>query len=117
MISSYGAEVIARDYVAQGDTTDDSRFGSFDAATLFPSTVFFASLLVAAGALLVMRFILHSRPDGIGMIARHAEDIRDTIYCLAYGTCLMFFWGAVICAIFVAASLLLGSARRFRRTY
>ena len=74
-----------------------------------------ALLIVAAGALLVMTCALHSRPDGIGRIARYPSEIHDIGYCLAYGGCLLLFWGAVIGALFGACCVIVGDHAPWRR--
>lgn len=107
MVRVNDGESGAHDRFIVGDTTGDALSNSDggSVAGAAPSLLG-VSLIVAIGALLVMRFLLHSRPDGLGIIGRHAGEIRDIVYSLAYGSCLILFWGAVICVVFAVCSLI-----------
>ena len=74
-----------------------------------------ASRTLSAGALLVMTCALHLRPDGIGRIARYPSEIHDIGYCLAYGGCLLLFWGALIGALFGACCVIVSNHAPWRR--
>lgn len=110
-----GGEFAAYDRPTYGDATEDTLADSVSAdVSGSVSSSLGASLTIAVGAFLVIRFLLHSRPDGLGIIARHAGALGDTVYSLAYGICLMLFWGAAIYTLFVTACWAIDAARRPR---